>query len=384
MTQLSGWFSLAFLIASFYLASRVPILNKLFGGLKRQLRWHHLVALISIGAMLWHLGLLIWRYRGHLSFLFEWSDMMLLSGWISLTGIILALPFAFFRTQISYRKWRVTHLLTCVSLISALLHTFLLFEPKDSVEWIIFLFIMLLGSMSILSAVILPASPFWGKKYQITKISEPRTNLFLIQLKPGDQGIERSVHYTPGQFIYLKFVSFGFSRIWHPFTIISRPTEPHIELFIKARGRDTDRLNTISLATPVRILAPFGTSFWKKDQAQLWISYGIGAAIFLAAIRSFPLSQQKKIHFICCDISEKNIFFSDELNSLMEEISHFTWKPYIGTGQQFVIEFHNMLFDNQIFEQVRICGHPGFQNSLKSVLISRGVKSQNIELEGLL
>ena len=384
MIRLSGWFSLAFLITSFYLASRLPFLNGLFDGLKRQLRWHHSVAILSIAAMLCHLGQLLWNYSGHFSLLFKWGDMMLLSGWIAFVGIVLALPLAFFRAQIPYRKWRAIHLVTCVSLISALLHTFLLLEPNNYKEWAIYLLIMLLGLMSILLSVILPASPFWGKKYQITKILEPHSNLFLLQLQPSDLEVSRHVHYVPGQFIYLKFVSLGFSSIWHPFTIISRPSEHYIELFIKARGKDTNHLKTISLAAPVRILGPFGTPFWKKDQAQLWIAYGIGVAIFLAAIRSFPFSYQSKIHFICCDSSKTNIFFRDELNAFMRQNPHFTWELYIGTGQQFVTEFANMQIDTQVFKQVRICGHPGFQKSLKSMLISSGMRSQNIELEGLL
>lgn len=192
--------------------------------------------------------------------------------------------------------------------------------------------------ISLLLAVILPAFPFWGRKYLITKFSEIRPNLFLVQLQPNEYEVSQDFHYDPGHFIYLKFFTRDFSRIWHPFTIISRPSESYIELFIKARGRDTNHLRTISVPTPVRLLAPFGTSFWKLDQAQLWIAYGVGAAIFLAAVRSFPLSFRKSIHFICCDSSEKNVFFSEELNRLMKMSPQFTWELYIGSGQEFIAE----------------------------------------------
>lgn len=385
MVRISGWIALILFVTSFYLAARVPVLNRIFDGLKRQLYWHHWVALLSVIAMLYHLGRLIWHFTGHLQLLFDWKDISLLSGWISFVGIVLlATPLAFFRTQIPYRRWRIIHLVTSLCLITALLHTLLIFKPQYYGEWAMFILVTALAIFSLLLAVIFPASPFWGRQYLVTQLTEARPNLFLLQLKPHEQEVSRHFNYGPGHFIYLKFITSGFSRTWHPFTIISRPSESYIELFIKARGRDTGRLKTMSLPTPVRILAPFGTLFWKLDQPQLWIAYGVGAAIFLAAVRSFPPSFRAKIHFICCDSSAANIFFSDELNRRMQMSPHFTWELYIGSGQQFVVEFKHRLFDNQRFEKVHICGHPGFQNSLKAMLISRGIRRKNIQLEGLL
>lgn len=384
MTGLTGWVALVLLIASFYLASRIPFLNSLFDGLKPQLRWHHAIAIASIVAMLFHLGQLSWVYKAHLPLLFNWRDLIFFSGWVSFIGVILPLPLAFLRVQIPYRKWRGIHLLTSISLISALIHLFLTLEPKNYQEWTIVFVMIVLGLLSILLSVILPATPFWGDEYYITKISEPRSNLFLIKLQAPDKRTAKNVHFTAGQFIYLKFVTAGFSKVWHPFTLISKPSEPHLELFIKARGRDTNQLKTISLPTPVRILAPFGTSFWKKDEPQLWIAYGIGVAIFLAAIRSFPDSYREKIHFMCCDSSKNNFFFSDELNAAMKTHPHFTWESYIGTGQEFIAQFKGRVFESQSVEKVRICGHPGFQNSLKSMLMARGIGRHMIELEGLL
>jgi predicted ferric reductase len=208
--------------------------------------------------------------------------------------------------------------------------------------------------------------------------------LFLLQLQPhSNQEVSHHFKFDPGHFIYLKFYN-DFSCIWHPFTIVSKPSDPYIELFIKARGRDTNLLDAILLPASVQILAPFGTSFWKLDENQLWIAYGVGAAIFLAAIRSFPPSFRKKIHYICCDSSAKNMFFGDELDECMRSNSNFTWEPYIGTGIQLIAEFSSKSFDIKSIDKVRICGHPLFQKNLKVLLVSRGIQSQDINLEGLL
>ncbi len=384
MERFNGYIALVFFMMSFYLASRIPILNRIFDGLQRQLRWHHWIAMVSVAAMLSHVSQLLWSYREHFELLLDWSNLGLLTGWITFAGVIITTPFAFYRVQIPFRRWRVIHLVTSLCLISALLHTLLLLEPDKLGEWILFLLLAALGMIALLLSVILPRFAFWGKKYEIVELSEPRPDLFLLKLKPYQHEGLLHFYYKAGHFLYLKFLSPDFSWLWHPFTIISKPSEPFVELFIKARGRDTKQLKSIFLPAPVRILAPFGTPFWKLDQTQLWIAYGVGAAIFLAAIRSFPTSFRKKIHFICCDSSATKIFFSDELDDCMQQNLNFTWESYIGSGQQYIAEFSNKQFDSQSFEKIRICGHPGFQNKLKSMLISRGIRSSNIQLEGLL
>lgn len=385
MNLLSGWLALVLFVASFYFSIRLPFLNRIFNGLKHQLYWHHLIALLSVTFMFFHLTHVIWSFRHHLELLFNWRDIALASGWITFVGITLVMPFAFYRVQIPYRRWRFIHLLAFVCLITALIHTFFLFQPNSYTEWIIVALVVSLGIVALLLTVILPGFFFWGEKYFIKKITEIRPKLFLLQLQPcSNQNASQHFQFESGHFIYLKFSCSDFSSIWHPFTIVSTPSDPYIELFIKARGIDTNRLDAILLPSPVRILAPFGTSFWKLDENQLWIAYGVGAAIFLAAIRSFPVSFHKKIHFICCNSSANNIFFSDELNNCMHLHPNFTWESYIGTGIQFIAEFNNKSLDTKSIDKVRICGHPLFQKNLKSMLMSRGIQSQDINLEGLL
>lgn len=385
MALFSGWLALILFVTSFYLAVRCPLLNRLFGGLKHQLRWHHLVASLSVAFMFVHSAQEFWRFRYHYELLFDWRDIGLLSGWFTALGISLTLPFAFYRIEIPYRQWRLVHLVTAACLITALIHTFLLFEPNNYGEWTMFLLVFVLGIIALLLTIILPTFSVWGKKYVITGITEIRPKLFLLRLQSSSNQPElKHFPFDAGHFIYLKFFHRNFSCIWHPFTIISRPSDPYIELLIKARGKDTNQLNVISLPAPVRILAPFGQSFWKLDENQLWIAYGVGVAIFLAAIRSFPSSFSRKIHFICCDDSAKKMFFSEELDNCMRKNSNFTWEPYIGTGIQFINEFNNKPLDTKSIDKVRICGHPLFQKNLKAMLVSRGIQSQNINLEGLL
>lgn len=384
MASLSGYIALILFILSFFLAARIPLLNRMFNELRSQLRVHHWIALMAVVAMILHLSQLLWSNKQHVELLFDWRDIGLLSGWITFVGVMLSLPFAFYRVQIPYRKWRVIHHVTTFCLITVLFHTLLLFSPQNFKEYMLFLLLTAFGLIGLMVSVILPAFSFWGKEYLIASVFEIRPKLFLLQLKPKEQHqVSQHFHFDPGHFIYLKFFSHGFSQIWHPFTIISKPVDSYIELFVKARGRDTNQLNALTVPAPVRVLAPFGTTFWKQDQKQLWIAYGVGAAVFLAAIRSFPSTFCQKIHFIFCDSSLSRIFFKEELDNWMQKKLNFTWEYYIGTGQQFIAEFSKRPLDSLGFDKVRICGHPGFQRSLRSLLISLGIQKQNIQLEGL-
>lgn len=384
MTSVSGWTALILFIASFYLALRLPFINWIFDGLKFQLRWHHWVALSSVTFMFLHLVQVLWLFKGHLKLIIDWSDIGLLSGWLTLAGIVLTLPFAFYPVYIPYRQWRLIHLITAICLVTAIIHTLFLFEPNTVSEWTTIGLVVVLAMIALLFAIVLPAFSFWGEKYIITSVTEIRPKFFLLQLQSHNKNeTSQHFHFHPGHFIYLKFSFSPFYGIWHPFTIISKPSAPLIELFIKARGKDTEKLSTISLPTPVRILAPFGTAFWKSDQYQLWIAYGVGVAIFLAAIRSFPSSYKKKIHFICCDTSVDKLFFSKEFNDCMQKHPNFTWETYIGSGIQFIEDFKNKAIDENV-NKIRICGHPLFQKNVKAEFISRGFQSKNIELEGLL
>jgi len=382
MVSVSGWIALSFFVLSFYLAIRLPFLNRVFDGLKPQLNWHHWTGLMSGFAMLWHLAQLFWSYGNHFPLLFDLSDFALLSGWLAIAGVILAIFLAFFHTQLPYRRWRSIHLVTCFSLAAALIHTLLIFEPRSLNEWAIFLLAAFLSLGSVLMAVILPAGNFWGRKYCMTQKSEPRADLLLIKLR-ADKGT-REINYQAGHFIYLRFLAPDFTSIWHPFTIISQPSSQEIELLIKTRGIDTSLLKNQTTLSPVSVSGPFGTAFWKHDQSQMWIAYGVGVAIFLAAIRSFPQSFHSKVHFICCDKTEDNLFFREELDRLRNNTPNFTWETFIGSGQEFTKKFERQAMNHQAFSIIRICGHPGFQKSLQSTLIAQGVKRQAIQLEGLL
>lgn len=206
MALFSGWLAITLFITSFYLAIRRPLLNGLFGGLKHQLRWHHLVASLSVVFMFFHSAQEFWHFRYHYELLFDWRDIGLLSGWFTLLGISLALPFAFYRIEIPYRRWRLVHLVTALCLITALIHTFLLFEPNNYGEWTMFLLVFALGIIALLLAIILPTFSVWGNKYVITRIDEIHPKLFLLRLKSSSiQLALKHFQFDPGHFIYLKF-----------------------------------------------------------------------------------------------------------------------------------------------------------------------------------
>ncbi|MFW7379302.1 MAG: ferric reductase-like transmembrane domain-containing protein [Oligoflexus sp.] len=379
MTSFSGWIALSLMILAFYFAIRSPFLNRLFGELKLQLQWHHYVGFACTAATLWHVGQLLWDFREAWHLL--WLDLSVITGWISFIGLTLVIIFSFFRTAISYRLWRKIHLISSASLVAALIHTYLIYEPAAQREWLIFLGFVALGFIAFVFTAILPRFRFWGKAYLISQHQELRPGYFLTSLQV--QNLKQSISIESGQFIYLRFLDKRFTRIWHPFTIVSTNPQHDIGLLIKARGQDTNQLADLRLPTHVKVWGPFGSRFWKHDDNQLWISYGVGVAIFLGAIRSYPENFQKKVHFICCDGSEDKVFFRDELEKCGQAHPGFSWEVFIGSGYEFIQAFDKRSLSSKNDLLVRICGHPGFQNSVKMKLIAKGIPRSKIHLEGL-
>ena len=380
MTIVSGWLALLLFILSFYAAARLPLFNRVASGLKKQLKWHHGVALLSLAAMFWHLGTILLAYIGQMNQLFDPWEFSLSTGWLALAGITLTVILAFLRPKLDYRPWRRLHLITPFCLLLALLHCYLLMEPTTTSEWLQYTGTASFALVALLLTVVLPNTRFWGRAYAIYQKSEPRPGLFLLQLKP--QRPQKELRFEAGHFIFLRFNTPGFSSLWHPFTIVSGPPYGDIQLFVKARGRDTNLLKDASLPSDVSVLGPFGEVFWQDSASQLWIAYGVGAAIFLAAIRSFPAKD--RIHFICCDISLEQIFFSNELDLYQARYPSFSWEAFIGSGQDFVTKFPSQNLKLHEFSNFRICGHPGFQKSVKSKIMAQGIAPQRIRLEGLL
>jgi predicted ferric reductase len=122
--------------------------------------------------------------------------------------------------------------------------------------------------------------------------------------------------------------------------------------------------------------------FWENPyQNQLWIASGVGIAVFLGALHSYPIKSGPRIHLIFTS-NEANLIFYSEFEAAKAKFN-FTYEYSSEGGFRLVEKLtQNCDFFDQ-FDYFRICGHPDFQKAINRLLLDFGISKKRIRLEGL-
>ena len=382
LARTTGWIALSLLAISFCTPIRSPKLNTLIGGYRFQLKIHHWVGVAAIAFMSMHLAILVVDYSSSLRQLLDLSDQSIVSGWIAFICSAIVVTVAFRFRSAPYRRWRRVHLVFIFGFLAGVLHSFLVLEPRTILEWLPLVLAALIGGLGIVWSLWLPQLPTFGVPYVIARQRVLRPDLIIQGLAPADP--RQSLRFAAGQFVFLRYGDPQFSTMWHPFTVVGFSDSGEFELLIKSRGLDTNLLHKVVLPSSVRINGPFGDKFWGSDEPQMWIAYGVGIAIFLAAARTMPDDIRSIVHLVYCEKSRERIVFDDEFDALSARKKHFSWGQDYGEGPDVVEHFKREVATwSTTYRLFRICGHPGFQTAVKDLLIDAGVASHAIILEGV-
>lgn len=382
LAEFTGWIALALLAISFCTPVRSPKLNSLIGGYRAQLKIHHWVGMVATGFIAVHLLVLVVEYSTSLQLLIDLSDTSILTGWVAtlFTGVVVAVAFRFRTTP--YRRWRPIHLVLIFGFLAALLHALLVAEPGTLSEWIPMALAGLVGGLGIAMTVWIPQLPSFGAPYMVKEQSAVRPDVVTQTLVPVSP--HWALRFSAGQFVFLKYCDPHFSKMWHPFTVVGFSDSGEFELLIKARGQDTNLLPDFGLSSPVKINGPFGESFWRSDKPQVWVAYGVGVAIFLAAARSMPDDMCSYVHFVYCEKNQEHLMFQTEFDALSVRRKNFSWEQHYGEGRDVIEQIKlDVSGWSRRYQLFRICGHPGFQESVKEILVAAGVDRKSIILEGV-
>jgi predicted ferric reductase len=380
--RISGWLSVTLLAIGFWTSLKTPGLNRIAGGLRKQLHFHHWLGLAGIAAIVGHLILVCWEAAPNLLTLFDITDVAMTTGWAAFLATAIAGADAFRFRSAPYRRWRYVHLILILSFTSGFLHTVVIWEPRTAAEWLPIAAVGLTGLTGIVVSVILPHTQYLGFSGAISQQKNLRSDLFLQSV--SFDATSKIDDFRPGHFIYVQYQDRIFTRLWHPYTIVGFRPNRAVELLIKARGRDTNLLQKIHTPCPIRVRGPFGTPFWGEQKDQLWIAYGVGLAIFLCASRTIPAEFERKIHLIYCDKAADKLVFANEFNALQLAKSNFSWEAALGEGAEVLTGFAGKVSQwVDSYGIFRVCGHPGFQNAVKEMLIDSGIPPKFITLEGV-
>jgi predicted ferric reductase len=293
--ETTGIVSAVLLAVVVILASRLAILQLLFGDLTKVYIAHGVLGILMFGLVSFHpimylLGGVVkgsgFHTAAHVLVPFhvvalEWGSYILIA--------VAMIPTLYMR--LSFDWWRTSHLLLGAAMIMngyAILIENQMIDTSQVPALRIYLFVLFgLGTLAFIWVAIVRRIAEPKREYRIIRIERhPAANAIEICAEP----VGRPARFHAGQFAYVDLVD-SMAHVHrdfeaHPYSIASHPGKNEISLVVEAAGRHTQRIHGIGEQHESRALihGPFGRLVMSRPERrkQLWISGGIGVTPFIA------------------------------------------------------------------------------------------------------
>jgi predicted ferric reductase len=386
--QLTALIGTTLIGISFHLSSRFFWLERLFGGLDKLYKAHHLISGIAFILLLNH-PLLLAASRlpdARMAFflLTPGNDTANTLGIIALWGFLILICLTLY-VRIPYHLWKKTHEWMGLPLALALLHIILI---KSDVSGypplrIYMLAITLSGLGSyvykrFLYHLLGPSYP-----YLISSINQTGS-IFEIYLTPADSRVMR---FIPGQFVYLTPVN-GANRKnseSHPFTISSSPDSGHIRLTVKISGDGTGKLATLKPGSEALISGPYGafSDRFFQTRTAVCIAGGIGITPFIPMIKRATVENPDRNIYLFHAVSHsEDMLYDPDFTDLTQKYPHFKYIPH---NSKLSGRLNTGILRSRIMDLTKpvyfLCGPSGFMQGMKKSLTENGVKPADIITE---
>jgi predicted ferric reductase len=293
-----GSVSILLMAWSNVLATRVSLLEGLFGGLDRMYKWHRWFGALAVGAMWLHTQTIddVKGIRGASRAVAKAAED--LAG--TATNLLYALVGISILRWIPTCWWRLTHKLLVVPYAFACWHFYTATKPypNDSAWGRWFLTFMIAGLVAWAYRVV------WRDVVRRGRIQRVRTvessgDTVTLELEP----LGRPLRYDVGQFAFLKFSMRGLAEP-HPFTIASSPDEPVLRFMIRNLGDWTERLgDKVRPGIRVVVEGPYGRLHPLPSRPVgevVWIAGGVGITPFVGAATSRDRADGPAPHLFYC------------------------------------------------------------------------------------
>jgi predicted ferric reductase len=239
--------------------------------------------------------------------------------------------------------------------------------------------------------------------YTVTKVNRLADRVTEIAMQP----VASSLHFLPGQFLYVTFQSRSMSEDlhpvavsphrqtatltlrpgdiatqFHPFSITSSPHEPELSVAAKAVGDYTSAMRGLVPGDVARVEGPYGAFSYRKapSRRQIWISGGIGITPFLSMAKELDAAYEVDLYY--CTKSLPAAVFLNDLNAVANRHPSFRIIPFPEDVQGHItvrdVEQISEGFRNR---DILICGPPAMIENLTDQFVTRGVPKRQIHFE---
>ncbi|MFH1760014.1 MAG: 2Fe-2S iron-sulfur cluster binding domain-containing protein [bacterium] len=239
----------------------------------------------------------------------------------------------------------------------------------------------------------IPPELFLIKHYSGTLISKKQLTHDIIQLKI-QLSDSQNMNFSAGQYVQLESEEYnGINSVKRGYSIASSPENTREIVLIVRRvphGICTtwvfDHLKT---GQSVYLSGPYGEFMLSDTNAPaIFIAGGSGMAPMLSMLEYIRFAGlRRKITFFFGAVEQRDLFFTDELNNMQEQIPDFIFIPALSNepsgstwkGERGLItEVVDRHFTDVSRHEAYLCGSPGMIDACLKVLIGKNIKQENI------
>jgi predicted ferric reductase len=388
--EICGAEALLLFSCSLVLATFIRPIERAFSGLDRVVFWHRYAATAGLLLLVPHVALItsaVDPYEttfGHGLGDLALLGLLLLVVWAlapSLRGARWPGPVRWL-AGIAYDRWLTAHRLTGLFVAIAVVHGALVSPAlhQSMLLRIVYLVVGATGVAAYAYRELLAKYVFPIYDYTVAEIARPSEDTIDVALEP----VHTPLEFVPGQFVAL---AFGGAGGWyrHPFSVASAPSEPRLEVTIKALGDYTTTLqDQLKPGTPAKVVGPFGGfDYTRGGNDQIWIAGGIGVTPFLSWIRAMDTSFDRTVDFYYSVAHEADALYLDEIEAAAAR--HPGFRPQVvNTEREGFLTAERTANERQRIGMdvwVYMCGPPAMAKSLAKGFRRLGVPRSQVRWE---
>jgi predicted ferric reductase len=376
-------FSCALVLATF-----LRPLERAFEGLDRLIMWHRRAATAALVLLVPHVALITTSPDPYETPLGHGLGDIAVAGLLVLVVWALAprlraarLPGPIQKlARVAYERWLTAHRLTGLFVAIAVLHGVLV-DPVLHASTLLRIVYFIVGGTGLVAYAyreLVAGRVFPTHDYTVAAIDRASANTITISLEP----IGVPLVFTAGQFIAL---AFGGAGRWqrHPFSVASAPSEPRLQVTVKALGDYTNDLsNKLERGTPARVVGPFGGFDYTRGGAeQIWIAGGIGITPFLSWIRAMDDRFNRQVDLYYSVAHTSDAVYLDEIEAATGHHPGFR-AHLVDTSREGILTAERMATRPHPTDLwVYMCGPPAMAKSLAGEFRHLGVPRSHLRWE---
>lgn len=387
ISQITALVAATLLSIQYMLSTRARFIEKLFGGLDKVYRTHHIVGILGMMLILFHPLFLIIRalpsFSSALMYFLPSSEMSYNFGVIALYLYIVLIALTIY-IRLPYHVWKTTHIYMGVPLLFAILHMF--YISSDISEFLplrVWMFLLVgcaAGAFVYRRFLYGRFSTRW--EYRVMRVNQLKDVLEIYLAPTGPL-----LAFVPGQFVFASFDNADVSKEKHPFSISSAPGDEYLRLSVKSLGDYTAQLANLRTGGRAILYGAygfFGERHAVSVKSEIWIAGGIGVTPFLSMLRAHvaqgDAARKKDISFFYCTKGAEDAVYLNEISSAIQKRGNAIRFINYRSNETGVINADTI--ETQVGglagKNIFICGPKGMMDSFISQFIAKGIRPMNI------